>query len=91
MQRLFPQRLLLVPILSAVLFGNLLVPISRAQTPSTAQTSSTSQPASNHDTRDNVKCGDNGTYINSQGQKVKRPENCSGSRRSNCTMPRWHL
>ncbi len=25
-----------------------------------------------------VKCTDNGTYVNSKGQTVRRPENCSG-------------
>jgi len=72
------QRPLSVLILTAALCGYSLIPIAYAQTPSTVQTSSTSQNTSNHDTRESVKCNDNGTYVNNQGQKVKRPENCSG-------------
>src|SRR5579864_8005387 len=61
-------------IFTASLLGNLVTPVSYAQTPSTAQTSSAQQESSH----ENVKCNDNGTYVNSRGQKVKRPENCSG-------------
>jgi Protein of unknown function (DUF3761) len=72
------QRLLSVLILSVTLVSNLGVPVSSAQNQPTVQAPTTSQNTSTHDTRDNVKCNDNGTYVNSQGQKVKRPENCSG-------------
>ena len=71
------QRLLSVLILSITLFSNLLVPVSSAQNRPTVQ--APSQNTSTHDTRDKVKCDDNGTYVNSQGQKVKRPEPCSGA------------
>ena len=72
------QRLLSVLILTTTLLGNLLVPVGSAQNPSIGQGSSTSQNTSTHNARDSVKCNDNGTYINIQGQKVKRPEKCSG-------------
>jgi hypothetical protein len=50
------------------------------QTPSQAPTSDSSAPPTsnaphNHPTK--PKCTDNGTYVNSQGQTVKRPENCA--------------
>src|ERR1700758_678117 len=70
------RRLLSVLILSITLLSNLLVSLSSAQNRPTVQAQS--QNTSTHDTRDNVKCNDNGTYVNSQGEKVKRPENCSG-------------
>ena len=35
------------------------------------------------------KCSDNGTYTNTQGNTVKRPENCSAAPAgSDCPMPR---
>jgi hypothetical protein len=71
------RRLLSVLILSITLLSNLPVSVSSAQNQPTVQ--APSQNTSTHDTRDNVKCNDNGTYVNSQGQKVKRPENCSGA------------
>src|SRR5258708_1876857 len=50
-----------------------------------AQTQSTSQPSTNSpaasSTKPNtgkVNCTNNGTYVNSKGQTVERPENCSG-------------
>lgn len=49
-----------------------------AQTqPSTQQ----NQKATTHKlapNQNNVNCGNNGTYVNSAGQTVKKPENCSG-------------
>jgi len=78
MQPILFQRFLWAAILTATLLANLVVPISYAQTPSTVPTSSTRQNPSTHNTQENAKCNDNGTYVNGQGQKVKRPENCSG-------------
>jgi hypothetical protein len=71
------RRLTWVLILLASLLGDFLAPLTYAQAHSSSNTSISSQNAASHNT-DNVKCNDNGTYINSQGQKVKRPENCSG-------------
>lgn len=33
----------------------------------------------NHSAQQQPKCTDNGTYVNSKGQTVKRPENCSAA------------
>jgi len=50
-----------------------------------SQTQSSSQPSTNPTTTSNAKpspgkvnCTSNGTYVNSKGQTVQRPENCSG-------------
>jgi hypothetical protein len=72
------RRLLCTLIVATSLFVNLFAPVSHAQTKSTAQPSSSSQSTTGHNAREDAKCNDNGTYLNSQGQKVKRPENCSG-------------
>ena|ERR1700733_122592 len=45
-------------------------PLGVAQSQSTPQSAKPSQPK--------PKCNDNGTYVNSKGQTVPRPENCSG-------------
>ena len=52
---------------------------SQSQTPSASQSQTPS--ATNSDTKPNQpkpNCTSNGTYVNSKGQTVKRPENCSG-------------
>ena len=72
------RRILCALILSTGLLGNLTAPFSRAQTPTTDQTSATKENLSDNNTHESAKCSDNGTYVNSQGQKVKRPENCPG-------------
>ena len=69
------RRLLSVLFISASLLGNLVAPVTYAQTHSTVQTSPLPQNTSSHK---DVKCNDNGYYVNSRGQEVKRPENCSG-------------
>ena len=50
-----------------------------------SQTQSQSQPSTNPPAasktkanKDGVNCTNNGTYVNSKGQNVQRPENCSG-------------
>jgi hypothetical protein len=50
-----------------------------------SQTQSPSQPSTNSTSTTNTKpnagkvnCTNNGTYVNSKGQTVARPENCSG-------------
>jgi hypothetical protein len=60
--------------LATVLFSQLIV----------SQTQPSSQPNANPAATDNGKpkqgqanCTNNGTYVNSKGQKVPRPENCS--------------
>jgi len=61
--------------LAAILFSQQIV----------SQTQSTSQPNTNSATASNTKpntgkvnCTNSGTYVNSKGQTVQRPENCSG-------------
>jgi hypothetical protein len=56
--------------------------ISQSQAPSQSDASSASssakaQPSQEKD-KDKVSCADTGTYVNSKGETVKRPENCSG-------------
>ncbi len=62
--------------LTIVLLSQILV--TQTHTASTSQNNSASSSASNHNKPPKPKCTDNGTYVNSQGQTVKRPENCSG-------------
>jgi hypothetical protein len=58
--------------------------ICQDQAPSQADASSASsstKPQASQDKdkdKDKVSCTNNGTYVNSKGQTVKRPENCSG-------------
>jgi hypothetical protein len=51
-----------------------------SQTDASSQSSSIKvQPSQDKDKdKDKVSCTNNGTYVNSKGQTVKRPENCSG-------------
>ena len=65
------KRAVSVVFLSLVLFTQLLV----AQT----QPPSPSQSGSNASQQANANCTSNGTYVNSKGQTVKRPENCSSA------------
>ena len=71
------HRPLSVLILSVALIGNPFVSPGYPQTPSTDHGASTSN-TNNQNGRGKVTCNDNGAYVNSQGQRVKRPENCSG-------------
>jgi hypothetical protein len=63
----FMRRFVSVLALAAVLLPSLL-----AQNP---------QPSTNQQTQQQQKpkCSDNGTYTNSKGETVKRPENCSAA------------
>ena len=45
-----------------------------AQAPTKSSTQATTQQQTSH-----PKCVDNATYVNSKGQTVKRPENCSAA------------
>jgi len=56
--------------LTAVLFTSLL-----AQTPQPPPT----QPTPPQQQKSQAKCTDDGTYVNSKGERVKRPENCSAA------------
>jgi hypothetical protein len=40
---------------------------------------SPAQPTPQHQQESQPKCADNGTYVNSKGETVKRPENCSAA------------
>jgi hypothetical protein len=62
------RRLVSVVMLTAVLFTSL-----AAQTPQP----SPAQPTPQQQQNPKPKCTDNGTYVNSKGETVKRPENCS--------------
>src|ERR1700691_1377806 len=59
---------------SVLVLATVLLPSLFAQTP---------QPSNNQPTQQQQnpkpKCSDSGTYVNSQGQTVKRPENCSAA------------
>jgi len=63
--------------LTSVIALATLVLASFAQTP---------QPSNPPPQQQHQKCTDNGTYVNSKGETVKRPENCSGSPRCNRKM-----
>lgn len=60
-------------LISAVALLSLLLTIGSAQT----QQNYANQPQQSH--QSSAKCTDNGTYVNSHGQTVKRPENCSAA------------
>ena len=69
------RKLIVVLSLSFLLSQQLLT-----QTASQAPSSGSSVPQTSGTPNTNParpKCADNGTYVNSQGQTVKRPENCT--------------
>ncbi len=61
--------------LAAILLSQQIV--SQTQSPSPPSTTSTAATAS-RPTANKPNCTNNGTYVNSKGQTVQRPENCSG-------------
>ena len=61
--------------LAAILFSQPIV--SQAQSQSQTNTNSAA-PSNTKPNTGNVNCTNNGTYVNSKGQTVQRPENCSG-------------
>jgi len=63
------RRLMSIVMLAAVLFTSL-----RAQTPQPSP-----QPTPQQQQKSQPKCTDNGTYVNSKGETVKRPESCSAA------------
>jgi hypothetical protein len=61
--------------LALILFSQQIV----SQTQSSSQPSTSSNATSNTKPKSGkVNCTNNGTYVNSKGQTVQRPENCSG-------------
>jgi Protein of unknown function (DUF3761) len=66
----FVRRFVSILALATVLFASL-----SAQTP---QPSSPTQPAPQQQ-KSQPKCTDNGTYVNSKGETVKRPQDCSAA------------
>jgi len=71
----FPSRLLAAVALIAVLFSQRIAASAQSASPSTqSQTTSKTPPH-----QDKANCTSNGTYVNSAGQTVKRPENCSSA------------
>ena len=62
--------LLLVPALFAQLLVGQTQPAPQSHNSSSSSTSHVAQ-------QQKPNCTDNGTYVNSKGQTVKRPENCS--------------
>jgi hypothetical protein len=65
------RRFVTIPVLVAVLLASL-----SAQAP---QPSPTQQTPQQQQKKPQPKCADNGTYVNSKGETVKRPENCSAA------------
>jgi hypothetical protein len=59
---------------SALALAALLIPVS-AQTPQQSPSDQTAPQQQQAKT----KCTNNGTYVNSKGETVKRPENCSAA------------
>jgi hypothetical protein len=66
----YVRRFASVLALATMLFASL-----SAQTPQPSPT----QPTQQGKQKVQPKCTDNGTYVNSQGQTVKRPEDCSAA------------
>lgn len=62
------RRFVSVVVLAAILFTSL-----AAQTPQPPP----AQPTPQQQQNSKPKCTDHGTYVNSKGETVKRPENCS--------------
>jgi hypothetical protein len=67
---LFVRRFASVLALATILFASL-----SAQTPQPSPT----QPTQQQKQKPQPKCTDNGTYLNSKGETVKRPEDCSAA------------
>jgi hypothetical protein len=74
-----PLRRVIVILSLSFLLSQQLLTQTPSQAPTQAPSSGSSAQTSaalNHNPA-KPKCTDNGTYVNSQGQTVKRPENCS--------------
>jgi resuscitation-promoting factor RpfB len=70
------KRALSVIFLGLVLLTQLLVAQTQPSPPSQSGSSSNTRHASQ---QPNANCTDNGTYVNSKGQRIKRPETCSSA------------
>jgi hypothetical protein len=76
----FRHRLLAVTALLLTLVPFHAIGQSQAPSPSGPSSSSSSAKAQANQAEDKDKsCTDNGTYVNSKGETVKRPETCSGA------------
>jgi hypothetical protein len=73
--------------LALILFSQQIV--SQIQSPPPSGTNSAATDSTKPAAKAN--CTNNGTYVNSKGQTVPRPENCSGRHRGHCTMSRREL
>jgi Protein of unknown function (DUF3761) len=71
------RRLIVVITLSLLLSQQLLTK-TPTQAPGSAS-SATKTSGTAHNDSAKAKCTDNGTYVNSKGQRVPRPENCSAA------------
>ncbi|PYV70985.1 MAG: hypothetical protein DMG97_17700 [Acidobacteria bacterium] len=70
------KRLFSALLLASGLFSQILV----AQTQPASQSQSGSSPTTSHAAQPpKPNCTDNGTYVNSKGQTVKRPETCASA------------
>ena len=67
---LFVRRFASILALATILFASL-----SAQTPQP----SPNQPTQQQTQKSQPKCTENGTYVNSKGETVKRPENCTAA------------
>lgn len=65
-------------VLAAILLPQQVISQTQSSSPS-AQSTNTSTSGKVKQDPGNVNCTSNGTYVNSKGQTVKRPETCSGS------------
>src|SRR6266853_921543 len=75
MQPMCPsRRSVYILALALILFSQQIV----SQTQSLPQQGTNSSTTSNSKPPGKVNCTNNGTYVNSKGQTVQRPENCSG-------------
>src|ERR1700751_2579651 len=63
--------------LAAILLSQQIASQTQTQPPSQS-TASTTAAKSTEPNTGKVDCTSNGTYVNSKGQTVQRPENCSG-------------
>jgi hypothetical protein len=72
---MFLRKLIVVLSLSFLLSQQLLTQ-SASQSPSSGSSAQQTSGTPNNNSA-KPKCADNGTYVNSQGQTVKRPENCT--------------
>jgi hypothetical protein len=61
-------------VLAAILFSQQVVSQSQSPSPSSADSTATTKAKPD---ASKANCTNNGTYVNSKGQTVKRPENCS--------------